>query len=1360
MRQGFSPLRRRWSSGRVTRACSTALFTASLMTLFMTLWLCLAEDAAQAQSPAGGTLEAQLLAESPDKLAQAARVEGDSQRGAVLFHQPQSACAKCHLFGTSARPSQSGQSSGLGPDLTKLEKDASDAAIVESILLPSKQIRAGFAATTLVLEDGRVLQGVVASRDQQSVVLRDAAKLGAEVVVPLKAIDEEKTGSQSLMPAGQVNQLASRQQFLDLVRYVLDVRDGGLERARQLQPPASLLAFTLPEYETRLDHAGLIRSWNEASRQRGEKLYQRVCVNCHGTKELAGSLPTSLRFAEGKFKNGSDPLAMYRTLTHGFGLMAPQTWMVPQQKYDVIHYIREAYLKPHNPTQYTTVDAAYLAALPKGDTRGPAPSNIEPWVVMDYGPSLIHTYELPSASKAPRPNIAYKGVAVRLDPGPGGVSRGAHWMIFDHDTMRAAGAWSAPAGKAESRFIDWAGIQFDGRHGVHPRVVGELAWTNPVGPGWGRPEDGSFADDQRVVGRDGRTYGPLPRSWAHFRGVYHHGLKTVLSYDLDSDCPVLELPRLGQWADGTADARPLFARQFQIGPRRRELVLNVAQLGTNEGLSLAPLDDVRRGVVLVGASHSQPRAADAAASEKRRWRWDGAAYAEVDGAAFDWHSADFSLAARVRTREGGTILALAPAGDRWAPNGQTWFIRDGRLGFDIGWVGAVVAKRKIDDGAWHDVGLSWSKRDGRVRLYVDGKLDGEGTLRAPAPLENARLRIGFTSPDFPRPRSHYVGELDDVRFYQRQIEADEWRKELPTSAPELQGRWRWEQALEATWPDASGREHTAKVHRGEAARGAAEAERLLAGIEPSTTPVRWEWLAAEGQLRLHIPAGEQPLRFTLWTTRPNTADVGAARALAERVVLPDADADLTPLTLGGPPRWPQTLQTEALIGADEGPLSVDVLAHPQNNPWFAQLRFTGFDFLPGGDRIAICTWDGDVWIVTQKGASLAWRRIATGLFQPLGLKYLHDRIHVTCRDQLVVLHDVNGDGEIDFYESLNNDHQVTEHFHEFAMGLQTDAAGNFYYAKSARHALPAVVPHHGTLLRVSPDGQRTDILATGFRAANGVCLNPDGTFIVTDQEGHWNPKNRINWVDGKGPQEFYGNLFGYHEVTDESDEAMRPPLCWITNAFDRSPAELLWTPMDAWGSLGGSLLNLSYGYGKIFVVPHEQVGGVRQGGMCELPLPIFPTGLIRGRFHPQDKQLYACGMFSWAGSATQPGGFYRIRATGKPMYVPREIHAQQGRLTLGFTGELDSEAVQDLSRYELKVWGLKRTANYGSKHYDERPLSVASAQLSSDRRTLLLEVPDLAPTWGMEIKYRLKAASGEPVVGVVHNTIHVLGPRK
>jgi hypothetical protein len=38
-----------------------------------------------------------------------------------------------------------------------------------------------------------------------------------------------------------------------------------------------------------------------------------------------------------------------------------------------------------------------------------------------------------------------------------------------------------------------------------------------------------------------------------------------------------------------------------------------------------------------------------------------------------------------------------------------------------------------------------------------------------------------------------------------------------------------------------------------------------------------------------------------------------------------------------------------------------------------------------------------------------------------------------------------------------------------------------------------------------------------------------------------------------------------------------------------------------------------------------------------------------------------------------------------------------------------------------------------------------------------LHLPELAPTWCMEIKYRLTANNGRLVTGRIHNTIHVAG---
>jgi hypothetical protein len=486
--------------------------------------------------------------------------------------------------------------------------------------------------------------------------------------------------------------------------------------------------------------------------------------------------------------------------------------------------------------------------------------------------------------------------------------------------------------------------------------------------------------------------------------------------------------------------------------------------------------------------------------------------------------------------------------------------------------------------------------------------------------------------------------------------------------------------------------------------------------------------------------------------------------------------NLQPLMQGGPAQFPIELAVAPRRWFESAAWEVDELVRPEDNPWLARTRITGLDFSADGKSLVTCTWDGDVWHVSglesigEPKPMLRWRRIACGLFQPLGILWEDSRILVTGRDQLVALHDRNHDGEMDHYECFNSDHQVTEHFHEFAMGLQRDAEGSYYYAKSARHALPAIVPQHGTLLRVSSDGGRTDIVANGFRAANGVCLNDDGSFIVTDQEGHWNPKNRINWVHAGG---FYGNLFGYHDVTDESDAAMQQPLCWITNDFDRSPAELLWARTDDWGPLNNRLLNLSYGYGRVYVVPHEQVRSPNndsvhhsdhpqpQGGMCQLPIPDLPTGIIRGRFSPLDGQLYLGGMYSWAGSRTeQEGGLFRVRYRGGRVDLPVELHAVEDGIEITFSDPLDRDSVGQLDRYRVTVWDLKRTAAYGSKHFNERQLVLSQASLGADGRTVRLTIPELQPTWGMEIVYRLKGSEGQEFRRVIHNTVHQLPTRE
>ena len=1068
-----------------------------LATFFATF---LATSAAAVAAP---LLADALAAEDRAALAEAVRREGDPLRGSNVFHRRQMACTQCHGVGEGAAP--------LGPNLAAMpEGIAAESLIpylVEAVLDPSAVIRPAYRGVTILTDEGQSLTGLVARETADTITLRDATGGGREITLSMVEIDERVPAAVSLMPAGLSNLLADRQQFLDLVAYLAAVAAGGPARAAELAPDPLLLVQQEPAaYEKEIDHAGFLADWNDqqlsqAALERGEKIYSRVCANCHGTLEQPGSLPTAPRFAEGKFKAGSDPYALYRTLTHGNGMMLPQTWMVPAQKYDVIHYLRETFLKERNPAWYPSVTPAYLAGLPKGSSRGPEPSLLEAWRLHDYGPFLAGTFEVGTDGG----NVARKGLVIRLDDGPGGVGRGHEWVLYELDTLRAAAFWTG------TQFIDWAGINFDGRHGAHPRVAGDMQATLATMPGWADPPTGSFADP-RPLGRDTKPYGPLPRGHVRFRSLHHVDRGgtaaeprsgVVLDY-LVGDTPVLETPQSAPPLVENGRVVPVLVRSLSLGSRSRPLVVR---------------------------------------------------------------------------------LAAAPA------------------------AAAIV--------------------------------------------------------------------------------------------------------------------------------GPAAASRSGARIE-----------SRDGYLDLLIPAGEELLDLAV------AIAAAPAEKLAEHAAAMPPPA--TPRSLVGraaPPLWATPITTRIAPGRSAGPFAVDVLAAPEANPWNAQVRFSGIDFT-GPDAAVICSWDGDVWSVAGIAAAdgeLTWRRIAAGLFQPLGIKVIDGVIHVGCRDRIVKLVDLNGDGMTDRYDTFNDDHQVTEHFHEFAMGLETDAAGNLYYAKSARHALPAVVPHHGTLLKVTADGRQTEILATGFRAANGVCVETDGTFWVTDQEGNWNPKNRINHVHPGG---FYGNMWGYHDVTDSSDAAMVPPALWITNAFDRSPAELVRVRSEKWSPLDGGLLELSYGEGRVHLVLTEPTGGLVHGGMVALPIPDLPTGIMRGRFHPADGQLYTCGLYAWAGNRQHPGGFFRVRRTDRPLTIPVGLHAEPGRLDIEFAVPLDEVAATELGHWTIRAWDLERTKKYGSEHRNERQLPVTAATVSSDGRRVSLNVPDLGPTWCYSVEWAIRAAAGEPVKGVLHGTLH------
>ncbi len=544
--------------------------------------------------------------------------------------------------------------------------------------------------------------------------------------------------------------------------------------------------------------------------------------------------------------------------------------------------------------------------------------------------------------------------------------------------------------------------------------------------------------------------------------------------------------------------------------------------------------------------------------------------------------------------------------------------------------------------------------------------------------------------------------------------------------------------------------------------------------------------AADGKAVLRLPPRLQATTFRVVFVPGKPGET--QRLESSKTPVPD----LVALCKGGPAHWGAALETQGKLGTGDGPYLVDEITAPDDNPYNSWLRFGGHDFFPNGDA-AVVNISGDVWLVSgldDKLEKVTWKRIATGLFQPLGCKVVDGKIYVTGRDQITRLHDLNGDGEADYYENFNNDCVVTENYHEFALDLQTDSAGNFYYGKGSPWEPTNTSPDQGTMLRVSKDGAKMEIIANGLRAPNGLGMGPKDFLTCSDNQGHWMPANKINIIKPGG---FYGMTPAAHKVlhfkaadgtefdaNPSSEEARREfktnfwgnaqtpiptagfdqPLVWMPQNVDNSPGGEVWVSGGKWGPWEGRMLHLSYGHCLLYGVTMETVDGVAQGAVVKFPFK-FPSGIMRGKFHPKDGQLYVTGLNVWQSDAAKFGCFSRVRYTGAPVTMPVELRALKDGVALQFTNPLDAASATDVQNYDLTRWNYQWTGNYGSPDFKvsdgtkgKDTMTVEKAALSPDKKTLTLTLADMQPAMTLRLKFKIQSADGKPVEQEIHSTIH------
>lgn len=463
---------------------------------------------------------------------------------------------------------------------------------------------------------------------------------------------------------------------------------------------------------------------------------------------------------------------------------------------------------------------------------------------------------------------------------------------------------------------------------------------------------------------------------------------------------------------------------------------------------------------------------------------------------------------------------------------------------------------------------------------------------------------------------------------------------------------------------------------------------------------------ADGNLWLRIPAQNLPRRFTL------------GYGLNRRITASELPAapDFRRLTSGGPRRWSQSVTTRVVPGDSIEGYAADEFTLPIANPWGSWMRMSALDFFADG-RIAVSTLSGDVWIVTPAADDperLSWSRFANGLYEPLGLRIVDETVYVRCRDRIVRLRDLNADGEADFYESFYNEPgEIGTGYHSFIFELQTDRAGNFYYSKSGRKS-----PHEAAVVRISPDGTRSEVVATDMRHPNGM--------------GAGGPRDWVTVSDNPSGQAIYngfslvslGATLGYKHLRN------LPMVMVLPATADASSTGQVWSDPQRWGPLGGSVLHTSYSHCAMFYVSVQDVPPFPNGFAIRLPFR-FKAGLMRSRIHPLTGQVYTVGLKGWDTNANFDGCFYRIRYTGEPSHLIQNVAATRKGVAFTLSCDIDPASIGSESVTAVRE---------GNKKGVSAPIPLGRVAMEGSR-CLTVDVP------GIEAERVERRTSKDPETG-------------
>ncbi|MES2440001.1 MAG: family 16 glycoside hydrolase [Verrucomicrobiota bacterium] len=389
----------------------------------------------------------------------------------------------------------------------------------------------------------------------------------------------------------------------------------------------------------------------------------------------------------------------------------------------------------------------------------------------------------------------------------------------------------------------------------------------------------------------------------------------------------------------------------------------------------------------------------------------------------------------------------------------------------------------------------------------------------------------------------------------------------------------------------------------------------------------------------------------------------------------------------------------------------------------------GLDFLPDG-RLAVATWDstGAVYLLDHldNPAALTVRRFAEGLGEPLGLKVIDGVIHVTQKQEVTKLTDLDGDDVADEYEAVAHGWPMSFNYHEFTFNLvRKDGflwvttsvplrSGSTAYLPGTASAFP--VPNGpGSLLKIDPAARTWEAVATGLRTPNGMGVGMDGELFQSDNQGDWLPSSRINHLTP-------GSYYGHRENPDDPRPYKRPALWLPHGEISNSPAEPTLIPS---GIYAGQMLFAELTHGGVNRVFMEKIRGEYQGAVFQFTQGL-ESGMNRLVWGP-DGSLYVGGLgaggnWNWKNTTS---GLQRLRPNGKTTFEMKSVRSRADGFIVEFTQPVPYSVASKPANYALQQYRYIPTSTYGGPKSDVETLTATRVDVSPDRRKVFVKIPGL-----------------------------------